>query len=145
MKNSFLNISLLGALAVAIVATPWPASAQDSGDKTPGSPEQSAPAKHKNKKHEGLVFNGKVTAVDQDAMTLTVGKRTFEINSETKIIKEDKPATLSDVTVGEKVGGAYKKGADGKLTAMTVHIGSKADGEKKHNKKNKEQSPTGGN
>lgn len=91
-----------------------------------------------------MVFNGKVTAVDKDAMTLTVGKRTFEINSETKITKNETPATLSDITVGEKVGGAYKNGADGKLIATTVHIGSKADGEKKHKKKNKEESSDGG-
>jgi hypothetical protein len=140
MKKTILNISLLGILAAAIVAAPWTVSAQDSGAKAPTSPDQSAPAKH-NKKHEHLVFNGKVTAVDHDAMTVTVGKRTFEITSETKITKDDKPATLSDVVVGEKIGGAYKKSDGGKLTATTIHIGAKSggassEGEKKHKKKN---------
>ena len=58
-------------------------------------------------------------------MTLKVGERTFDITSKTKITKNGEPATLSDITVGEMVGGAYKKGADGKLEATSVKVGGK--------------------
>jgi hypothetical protein len=56
---------------------------------------------------------------------LTVGERTFEITSDTKISKDGQPAILSDGVVGEKVGGAYKKSDDGKLAATTIHFGDK--------------------
>jgi len=56
---------------------------------------------------------------------LTVGKRTFEVTSETKITKNGQPAILSDIAVGDKVGGAYKKADDGKLTATTINDGKK--------------------
>ena len=71
-----------------------------------------------------MVFNGIVIAVNTNAMTL-VSKRTFDITSATKITKNGQPATLSGVAVGDKVGIAYKKAADGKLTAMTVNDGKK--------------------
>ena len=82
-------------------------------------------ARQKAKKHDRSTFNGKLTAVDTNAMTLTVGKRTFEITSETIITKAGKPATLADGVAGETASGAYKKGADGKLTATSIHLAQK--------------------
>ena len=58
-------------------------------------------------------------------MTFTIGKRTFEVTSETKIEKDGQPATLSDATAGETVGGTYKKSDDGKLAAISVRFGDK--------------------
>jgi len=55
---------------------------------------------------------------------LTVGKRTFEVTSDTKITKDGKPAILGDLAAGDKVGGAYKKAGD-KLTATTINVGKK--------------------
>jgi len=136
MKKTILNITALSLFAAAIVAAPVTARAQDASTNAPAAAaEQTAPAKHKNKKHETMVFNGKLGALDTKAMTLTVGQLTFEITSETKITKDTLPATLADGVVGELVGGAYKKGTDGKLTATSIHFGSKSGGEKK--KKNK--------
>ena len=54
-----------------------------------------------------------MTAVDTNAMTLTVGKRTFNMTSETIVTKDGKPAVLADGVVGEPVRGSYKKNADG--------------------------------
>jgi hypothetical protein len=71
------------------------------------------------------VFRGTVSLVDTNAMTFTVGKRTFNITSETRITKNGEPATLEDIAVGDKVGGAYKKDDDGKLNATTVRDGKK--------------------
>jgi len=123
MKKQITKITL-SLIAATIVAAPALCRAQDNEAKTPVAPSQTEPAKPK--KHEGNVFNGKVTAVDAKAMTLTVGKRTFEITSETKITKDGKPATLDNIAVGDKVGGAYKKTGD-KLTATTINAGKKPE------------------
>jgi hypothetical protein len=131
MKKHILTITALSLFAAATVALPVSAQAQD----TTSTNVPAAPVKHK--KHDHSVFNGKLSAIDAKAMTLTVGERTFEITSETKITKDGKPATLADGLVGETVGGAYKK-TDGKLIATSVHFGGKADGEKKHKKKSDE-------
>jgi hypothetical protein len=72
-----------------------------------------------------LPFRGTVTTVDTNAMTLTVGKRTFNMTSETVVTKDDKPAVLADGAAGEPVRGAYKKNTDGKLDAVTIHFGGK--------------------
>jgi hypothetical protein len=58
-------------------------------------------------------------------MTLTIGKRTFNMTSATTITKDGKPAGLADGAVGEPVSGAYKKNAEGKLDAVTVRFGGK--------------------
>lgn len=128
MKKQIIKLTL-GLFAFAIIAAPVLSRAQDNGANPPPAPGHSAPVKPK--KHEGLVFGGKVTAVDAKAMTLTVGKRTFEVTAETKITKDGKPAILSDIAVGDKIGGTYKKSDDGKLTATTINAGKKAAAEPK--------------
>jgi hypothetical protein len=134
MKKTILKITALSLLAIAVIASPTPIRAQDAATNAPAAAsEQPAPAKHK--KHDHASFNGKLTAVDTNAMTLTVGERTFEITSETMITKAGEPATLADGAVGEKAAGTYKKNADGKLTATSIRFSAKADGEKKKKKK----------
>ena len=120
MKKHILTITALSLFAAAIVALPVSAQAQD----TTSTNVPAAPVKHK--KHDHSVFNGKLSAIDAKAMTLTVGERTFEITSETKITKDGKSATLADGLVGETVGGAYKK-TDGKLIAK-VPVGTQPHG-----------------
>ena len=128
MKKQIVKLTL-SLFATAIIAAPMLSRAQDNGAKPPATPGQTEPAKPK--KHEGSVFNGKVTAVDAKAMTLTVGKRTFEVTSETKITRDGKPAILGDLAVGDKVGGAYKKTAEGKFAATTINAGKKTGEEPK--------------
>jgi hypothetical protein len=127
MKKQIARLTL-SLFATAIIAAPMLSRAQDNSTNTPAAPAQTEPAKPK--KHEGLVFRGTVSAVDAKAMTLTVAKRTFEVTSETKITKDGKPAILSDIAVGDKVGGAYKK-TDDKLTATTINVGKKPAAESK--------------
>jgi len=118
-----------------MVAAPAVTRAQDATN----APAAEAPVKHKKSEHATVPFNGKLSAIDTNAMTLTVGARTFEITSETKITKAGQPATLSDGVVGEPVGGAYKKNADGKLSATSVHFGAKSDGTSTEGKKKKKK------
>ena len=118
MKNNIAKITKITCLtliAAALVAVPAISRAEDSTN----APAAQAPV---HKKSHGLPYHGKVSAVDANAMTFTVGKMTIGISSTTKITKDGKPAVFSDITVGENVTGSYKKGDDGKLTASSVKV-----------------------
>ncbi len=151
MKIQIIKLSTLTLCAAAILAVPALSRAQETTNapvaaippvaapappaaaaETPPAPAvPTPPAKKHSTKPAALPFHGTVTALDTNAMTLTVEKRTFNMTSETTVTKDDKPAVLSDGIVGEPVRGAYKKSADGKLDAVTVHFGGKTDDKKK--------------
>jgi Cu/Ag efflux protein CusF len=123
MKRTILKFGLVGLLAVAVAGLPVCAGAANTN----------APAAAKTKRAGAVPFHGKVKSVDKTAKTITLGEkteRTIQITSETKILKAEKPATLDEVTVGEQVSGAYKKDAEGKLNAVSLHIGKKEGAEK---------------
>ena len=120
------QIALYAIIAAALIAAPAALRAEDKPANKPESTEAAAPAA---KKHGGP-FHGKVTAVDAAAMTVTIKTQTINVTSETKITKDNKPATMADITVGEVVSGAYKKDAAGKLNATVIHIGEKGGGKK---------------
>lgn len=128
MKKNILRIALMSVLAAAI-ATPVMAQ-QTNVAKDKSATAKPEPVKAE-KKQEGLPFKGTVAKIDKDAKTLTVGDKTFQITSETKIKKAGKDATLESGVVGEEVALKYKTAADGKLTALSVRFGPKAEGEMK--------------
>jgi hypothetical protein len=117
MKNNIAKLTLFSLVAAALVALPTVSRA----DNSTNAPAAAAPAPKKN----GAPFHGKVASVDATATTFTVGSLTIAVTSETKITKAGQPATFADITVGELVGGAYKKDAAGKLNATTIRIGGK--------------------
>lgn len=121
MKKQIAKITLFGLVAAALVAVPAASRAEDSTN---------APAAAPANKH-GTPFHGKVTDVDTNAMTLTVKSLTINITSETKITKDNKPATLSDIAVGDTVRGAYKTDDAGKLNATVIRDGLKTGTTKK--------------
>jgi len=151
MKKHIAKLSMLTLCAAAILAVPASSLAQDNTNapaamqlppvaapetppaavqppppaaaaQTPAAAPQTPPVK----KHVTVPqFRGTLTALDTNAMTLTVGKRTFNMTSETIVTKDGKPAVLADGVVGEPVRGAYKKNAKGELDAVTVHFGGK--------------------
>ena len=124
MKKNILKIAVLSLLAAAIAVAPTQTQAEEKKEK-PAVKKPEAP------KGDRGPFYGKVAAVDKQARTITVGKRTFQITSDTKIKKEGKPATLEDAVVGELVGGYFIKGDDDKLVVKTVNFGPKPKGEAK--------------
>lgn len=126
MKKAILKITILSLFAAAFVAAPVVAHAQVSTNTTAAT----ATGKKARKTGALVTFTGKVSAVDTNAMTLTVGKHVMDITSETKITADGKPATLADTTVGETASGTYKKDA-GKLSAATVSYTTKVAGTKK--------------
>ena len=123
MTRNISKITILSLFAAAIIGLPAVSHAQGTGTNAPAATDQTA--KEKPKKHEGLVFRGTVSAIDTKAMTLKVETRTFAITADTKITRDGQPATLADGVVGEPVGGTYKKGDDGTLTASVIHFGKK--------------------
>ncbi|MBI3853759.1 MAG: hypothetical protein HY298_26250 [Verrucomicrobia bacterium] len=123
MIKTIAKLALVGWLAGVIAGAPASVQAQNkpAGEKKEPS---------KSEKRQGVIpFTGKLTAVDKTAKTIKVGERTFQITSETKIIKAGKPATLEDAVVGDAVGGAFRKTDDGKMAAISVRLGAKPEGE----------------
>ena len=112
--KKILSICLIAACAV--LTTPIVRAA----DAKPAAADAKKPAAAK-----PLPFTGKLAAVDKQAKTITVGERVFQITSETKITKANKPATLEDGVVGEEVAGSYKTSDGGKLEAGSVRFGPK--------------------
>ena len=54
-------------------------------------------------------FHGTLTAVDTNAMTLTVEKLTFDMTSETIVTKDEKPAVLAEGVVGDRCAALTRK------------------------------------
>jgi len=116
MIKKFGKMTLAAILAAVVMGTALQVSADDSTNAP------AAPAKPKG-------FRGTLAAVDATAKTITVDNKTekgrvFGITSDTKIMKDGKPATLSDGVVGEPVSGSYATGADGKNVAKTLRFGA---------------------
>lgn len=124
MKKHIAKFSMLTLCAAAILAVPASSSAQ-AITNTPAQPDK----KHTAAPSVALAFHGVLTAVDTNAMTLTVEKRTFNMTSETIVTRNDKPAVLAEGTVGDLVSGTYKKNAEGKLDAVTLRF-SNSTGDK---------------
>lgn len=129
MKKQALKIALFGLVAAALAFTPASSRAEEKAKPAEKSSTTEAPPT----KPKRSTYSGKVASVDAAGMSFTVGKNTVVVSSETKITKHGKPATFSDIAVGETVGGSGKKDESGKLNASTVRIGEK--GPKKDKKK----------
>jgi hypothetical protein len=121
MKTNIAKLIAAGAFAIALALSPALTSAQEKADK-PAEKKAGAAA------GRAIPFHGKIDAVDKNAKTIKVGERVFQVTSETRITKGDKPATLDDAAVGELVGGAYIKADDGTLKLRTLRIGPKPEG-----------------
>ena len=74
-----------------------------------------------------LPLSGKIAAVDKQAKTVKVGERVFQVTATTRIIKDNKPATLDDAKVGDEVGISYREGDDKKLNLVSLRVGPKPD------------------
>jgi hypothetical protein len=125
------KIALLTLIAATALAVPVWLRAQDASTNTPSTSDTTpAPTHHKH----GLPFHGTVDGVDTNAMTLTVGSRTFQITSTTKISSNGQPGILADATVGEPVTGYYRPDTDSTntLNAVTIHLGKGKGSGKKH-------------
>ncbi len=116
MKIQITKLALFSLVAATLMGIPAAVRAEDK-------PKIEAPAKPAAPpKIARQPFHGSVAAVDTAAMTLTVGTMVINVTSDTKITKGSKPMTLSEITVGETVGGSAKKGDAGKLNATVIRV-----------------------
>ena len=136
MQINTLKIAVLRILAAAIAVTPLFLCADDVSTNAPVSADKAASATPKKK---GTSFSGNLTGVDTNAMTLAVTNLILTVTSDTVIKEGSKLATLADAValIGKHTTGTYKKGDNGKLVALTVHLNSTA-GRKSGTKKKKE-------
>jgi len=118
-----LRAACAGLLAVAVAGLPVHVLAQTK-EKPATEKKEGA-----EKKPSAGPFHGKLAGVDKTAKTITIGKRTFQITSETKMFKAGKPATLDAGIIGEEASGYVKPTEDGKLVATKVNFGPKAAAE----------------
>ena len=133
MKSSLYQLSVLAVITGALALAPVQSFAQEKKNETAPEKksEHTGDAKKAPNPNKPLPFHGKLDAVDKQAKTLKVGERVFHITSETRIKKDEKPATLDDGVVGEPVRGSYHQTENGKLNAVSVSFGQKpAEGEK---------------
>jgi hypothetical protein len=115
MNKRQIKITLLTLVAAAIAGMAASVRADDSSaPATPSAPANQAAS---------TKFHGAVTAVDTNAMTFTVDDQTYTVTSDSQISRNGKPATLSDVVVGDPVRGSYTTGTDGKLDVTKVRFG----------------------
>ena len=108
----------IAGLAAALIALP---SFLQAADPKPTD------APKTERKARGMPLNGKVSAVERTAKTITVGEtekaRVLQVTSESKIYKNNKPATFDDVLVGEQIGAYVRPNAEGKLEVVTLKTG----------------------
>ncbi len=125
MLKSIVKFGALGLLAAAVAGLPFHALAQ-STNKTAAAKKPAAkePAKAE-KKQPNLPYKGNLTAIDKQAKTMTIGKRTFQITSDTKLFRAGKPATLDDGVKDEYVTLSYQKADGDKFNAHNVYFGGK--------------------
>ena len=74
----------------------------------------------------GSQFSGRVGRIDTTAQTLTVGGQTYQVLATTKIMRDNKPASLNEVRAGQQVSGMYKLSAENKMELLTVDVGGRA-------------------
>lgn len=71
-------------------------------------------------------FKGKLKSIDAQNRTITLTgakAQTFQLTAETKIFKDDRPATFADLVIGEALTGNARETADGKWEARSVYGG----------------------
>lgn len=122
MKLSLLTPALAAIVGLALASAPVTVNAQTPA---PAPASEKAKAPH---------FNGTVTAVDAKSISVQTktGTVTLAVASTTTVKNDKKPATITDIAVGDKVNGTYD---DSTKTATTINKGAaKAKGDKKKKK-----------
>lgn len=133
MKKLFNILTIAAAFTLTV-----PAFAKDAVKKEAAPVAKPAEKKEEAKKMDHLPLYGEVVSITDTLLTVKGGKdkpnREFVIDAETKITKDDKPATVKDATVGHWVGGSYKKG-DKENTLLSLNLSAKQKDEKKAEEK----------
>jgi len=141
MRTSLTNRLITGAVAtLTVLAVQWfelaPVALAADRDPAAAGIKDSAdgPAPATKAKTSRYPIRGKLKAVDTVANTFTLAgtdkDRVFKTTAQTEIIRQGKPATLAEATVGEEVGGLVERQSDGSIVALKVRFGPKTEEEK---------------
>jgi hypothetical protein len=131
----FSNVASLCLLLGGLTAI----TATRSTAAPPTAPDRPATADGEKKSLRSVPFRGKIDVLDKSAKTFKVGTRTFQVVSDTKIMKAGKPAMIEDAAVGDEVGGAYREGEGGKLELVSLRLGPKPEKEPAPDKEKKDK------
>jgi hypothetical protein len=135
MIKTLVRIGLLGVVSATLGGWPAPLLAQTNEPPTNAVPHKATKKEPGENSRRAIPFRGVLGAVDKTAKTISVGERTFQITSETRIFKGGKPALLESGVLGEPITGSYRKAADGKLMAASVYFGGRGEPKKSEAKK----------
>jgi hypothetical protein len=70
----------------------------------------------------GSSFNGTVSKVDTSAKTVTIGGQTYHVLATSRLMKDNKPASLNEIRVGQQISGNYKTSAENRMEVLTADI-----------------------
>ncbi|HIG30917.1 MAG TPA: hypothetical protein EYQ50_25195 [Verrucomicrobiales bacterium] len=130
MKNIITHIVAL-CLFTTLFTSPQQIFAAQEKAKKPTEAIKKPAKESVRKKRIGFPFNGKVSKIHKDKNSFTIkGKtttRVFYLTKKSKVVKHGKPAKLSDVKIGEAVGGIVKRKGKGKneYEVLSVRFGPK--------------------
>lgn len=142
MKKIFNILTITAALTLTV-----PVIAKDAAKKE-AAPAEKAAEKKPDAKKDHYPLYGEVVSITDTLLTVKGGKdkpdRTYDITKDTKITKDDKPATVADAKVGQWVGGYVHKAAEGDKgndAIVSLNLSAKQKAEKKDDKKVEEKKP----
>jgi hypothetical protein len=114
---------IVRALGAAMLCLGLLSSANIMAKQDPAAPAQEK--KDKQPKADTTTINGTVAAVTDSAVTIVDGQKaehTVTVNSETKVTKAGKDATLADVKANDVVAIEVKKGDGETWTAVRILV-----------------------
>jgi hypothetical protein len=119
MKSNLIKSALMAVAGLALCA-PLALNAQATTTTTTASTTATTSAMPKKTE-----FHGTVKSVDTAANSITVtnkkGDVTLMVDAKTKVMNNKQPATLADITMGEKVTGSFTTDAAGTMTACKIN------------------------
>lgn len=121
------SLSIATGLILSWVALAAPPSDQKKSRQNPSQTAAEKPAATAKRNHFPLV--GEVVSISDTLLVLKGGKgkedRKYEISAGTKIMKDDKPATVKDAAAGQRVTGSVHKTDKGNLQLVSLNLSPK--------------------
>jgi ribosomal protein S1 len=71
---------------------------------------------------EGASFAGKVSSMDKTAQTVVVDGKTFQLLQTSQITRQQQPANVNDLAIGDRVAGKYKRSTADKMEVLRLDI-----------------------
>ncbi len=129
----FCAFGLAGSISASTNAT---VQANSGTNALPAKTSRSAPAVQAPspglpvpavKKSPGYPFRGKLVSVNAPAGIIKIGKSTYYISPETKLMINGAQGRLVDFKPGQSVVGYARKAPDGRAFAVSLRIGEKPE------------------